>query len=190
MKSAFKYPGLVLGEMEAQIRGRTVEIIPVRDSHGRRVTQSENKIVGILKHLGCPPEGVSFSTERLAMKKSEAWVRFYSPYHRCHISYGAYNYAENMQALVHLLEVEAKMIASHEQTPEVFFERYREEGDEDLDRKEARETLGLPEDCKDWKLIDKTYKTLAKKAHPDMGGSEELFKRLNKAHKVLKKECE
>ncbi len=176
--------------MEARIRGKAIQITPVRDSHGRRVVQSENKIVTILKRLGCHPDGVSFSTERMAMKKTEAWVRFYSPFHKCHISYNAGNYAENMQAIAQLLTVEEVAIAAGEDTADTFFERYREEGDIDKDRKEARETLGVPEDCKDWKIIDKAYKTLAKAAHPDMGGSEEQFKKLNKAHKILKKECE
>ena len=56
-------------------------------------------------------------------------------------------------------------------------------------RKEARELLGVAENSTDLDEINKIYKKRAKDAHPDMpGGCVETFKKLNHAHKTLKKE--
>ncbi|MBI1968917.1 J domain-containing protein [Candidatus Woesearchaeota archaeon] len=56
-------------------------------------------------------------------------------------------------------------------------------------RKEAREILGIAPDVLDMNEIDKKYKELAKKYHPDMpGGDAEMFKKINNAHKILKRE--
>ena len=56
-------------------------------------------------------------------------------------------------------------------------------------RKEAREILGVEENVLDMAHIDKKYKTLAKKYHPDMpDGDLEMFKKINNAHKLLKRE--
>ncbi|MFQ5621160.1 MAG: J domain-containing protein [Candidatus Nanoarchaeia archaeon] len=175
--------------MDVHFRGKTVKIKPTTQSHSRRAQQFENKIRTVLKHLGCHPDDFEFSNVRLAMKKEEAWVKFWSEFDHCHISHGAQaNYADNMQVIAQLLTLEEQEIERGELTKDQFFEKYIEEDDVEEERKEARKTLGVPEDCKDWKVIDKAYKDLARTAHPDMGGSAEEFKKLNKAHKVLRRE--
>jgi len=175
--------------MEARIRGKGVDIVPTRNTHNRRALLYQNKIRTVLKHLGCHPEDIEFSTEKLAMRKTEAWVNFYSEFEKCHISYNKLeNYADNMQAIAKLLEQEEKEINESKDTKENFFERYEEQGDVIKERIEARETLGVAVDCMDWKVIDKAYKDLSRTAHPDMGGSVEEFKKINLAHKTLKKE--
>ena len=72
------------------------------------------------------------------------------------------------------------------------FVRKFEEGENiEKRRKKARELLGVDEDCLDLELINKNYKLLAKKCHPDMGGGDiKKFKELNHAHKLLKRELE
>ena len=45
--------------------------------------------------------------------------------------------------------------------------------------------LGLEKDCSDRSAIDKAYKALALRCHPDKGGDAEVFKRLQEAQRVL-----
>ena len=75
---------------------------------------------------------------------------------------------------------------------EITFEEFSQHFSEDHDiakkRIEAREILGVDEDCLDVELINKNYKNLARKHHPDMGGDMETFKKINNAHKTLKRE--
>lgn len=54
---------------------------------------------------------------------------------------------------------------------------------------EARKTLGVAPDAP-WSVIHKTYRRKARKAHPDSGGSEEEFKRIQMAYELLKAEHE
>lgn len=175
--------------MEVRIRGRGVDIVPTRNTHNRRALLYQNKIRTVLKHFGCHSDDFEFSDEKLAMRKSEAWVKFFSEYEECHISFnGCDNYADNMQAIAKLLELEEKEVNEGVDTLDNFFARYEVQGDVTEERVEARKTLGVPIDCMDWKVIDSKFKELSRKAHPDMGGSVEEFKKLNLAHKVLKKE--
>ena len=63
--------------------------------------------------------------------------------------------------------------------------------DDDLieKRKKARELLNLDENENDLDVIDKQFKIMARELHPDMeNGSTEKFKKLNEAHKILRKE--
>jgi len=151
----------------------------------------ENKIRTVLKHLGCHPDDIEFSDVRIAMKKEKAWVKFYSEFDHCFISHEAQtNYADNMQVLAQLLIDDEKEIEAGTLTKTAFFDRYIEAGDIEKERAEARKTLGVPEDCKDWDVIVKAYKDKARTAHPDMGGSPEDFKKINHAHKLLKRELE
>ena len=53
----------------------------------------------------------------------------------------------------------------------------------------SRELLGLPLDRRlSENEIHRAYKLLAKRAHPDAGGSEEAFLRISAAHDALMKE--
>ncbi len=63
--------------------------------------------------------------------------------------------------------------------------------DDDLSEKlmDARKVLGVGTDEKDFELISKKYKDLARKHHPDMPeGDHEMFQKINTAHKLIKKE--
>ena len=53
----------------------------------------------------------------------------------------------------------------------------------------CRELLGLPLGCRlSEREIHRAYKLLAKRAHPDAGGSEEAFLRITAAHDALMRE--
>ncbi|KAK4685242.1 hypothetical protein P7C73_g4911, partial [Tremellales sp. Uapishka_1] len=53
--------------------------------------------------------------------------------------------------------------------------------------KDYYKVLGVPRDA-DLRTIKKAFRTAAKKAHPDVGGSEEKMAQLNEAYEVLSKE--
>ena len=55
-----------------------------------------------------------------------------------------------------------------------------------LTRAECANLLGVPVDCKDEEIIKKAYRSAALKTHPDKGGSEEAFKRVNEAYTKMK----
>ena len=70
-----------------------------------------------------------------------------------------------------------------------FVREFSEDDDVTAQRVEARETLCVKPDEMDIEVINKNYKLLAKKYHPDMPeGDHECFQRINAAHKLLKKE--
>ena len=61
----------------------------------------------------------------------------------------------------------------------------------DNKRAQARKLLGVDENEGDFDLIARKYKALARKFHPDMeGGDNEMFQKINAAHKLIKKELE
>ena len=68
------------------------------------------------------------------------------------------------------------------------FHHFNEDQDIEKQRVEAREILGVEKDCLDLEVINAKYKNLAKNHHPDAGGDQEMFKKINRAHKMLKKE--
>lgn len=174
------------------IRGRTIEAVPIKDSFSRRTTQFNNKILFAFKSIGIQPNSVDIPEERAPMRKVAARVSWYALGSYCHYSYGRMNnYAENMYVVMKLLETELQSVMEGAKTPEKFIKEFAEDDDIQEKRKEARKTLGVEEDCMDFALIDAKYKKLAKDAHPDMpNGSTDEFKKLNNAHKLLKRELE
>ena len=90
-----------------------------------------------------------------------------------------------------VIDIEVANVLKGIKTIEEFVIEFREDDDVQNRRKEARELLGLESNEKDLEVINKKYKQMAKELHPDMeNGSTEKFKKLNEAHKTLKKELE
>ena len=87
-----------------------------------------------------------------------------------------------------VIEAEMQLLVSSEKRFDEFCREFMEEKNIDKIRAEAREILGVPTDCLDFELIHTNFKKLAKEHHPDMGGDLEMFKKINNAHKVLKRE--
>ncbi|MBI2144704.1 J domain-containing protein [Candidatus Woesearchaeota archaeon] len=176
----------------ATIRGRTIEAVAVRDSFSRRATQYKNKILQAFKNAGIPPDSVDIPEERAPMRKLPAQVSWYAQGSYCHYSYArSNNYTENLHVIMRLLEQELQAVSEGTKPAEEFIKEYAEDDDVTEKRKEARKTLGVDEDCMDFATIDSQYKKLAKDAHPDMpNGSTEEFKKINNAHKTLKRELE
>ena len=172
------------------IRGHTFDALPIRDSFSRRATQFKNKILLAFRNAGISPDDVDIPDERVPMRKAPAEVSWYADGSYCHYSYALRsNYAENLYAIMRVLELETQQVAEGAKTLEQFTKEFAEEHDIKERRIEARKTLGVEENETDYSVIDSKYKKLAKNMHPDMPtGSEAAFKQLNNAHKILKRE--
>ena len=90
-----------------------------------------------------------------------------------------------------LLEIEIDLVLSGKKTILEFSHEFQEDPKIENERKEAREFLGVEHDTHDLEIIDKKYKELAKEFHPDTpAGSTDKFKKLNHAHKILRRELQ
>lgn len=174
------------------VKGKEINITPVRDSYLRRATQYRNNIIAILKKLGLSEDFIDIKLENAAMKKLPAKASWYIEGHHLYYSYnGANNYAENLFVVYKVIENEVIALANDEKSVDDFIFDFSEEHDVEDERKKARELLGLSHDTRDLDEINRAYKNMAKDLHPDMpGGDTERFKELNKAHKILKRELQ
>jgi len=174
------------------VRKHTFAFKPVSDSHNRRATKFQNNIFASLKKIGLTPDDVNCEVERFAMKQAPASATWYFQGQRLYYSYsGQDRFVDNLFVVSKIIELEVEQLLSEEKTLEEFITGFSEDEDVEDQRIKARELLGVDKDSKDLSEINKNYKLLAKKHHPDMdGGDHETFQALNKAHKLLKRELE
>ncbi len=174
----------------AKVKGYSIEIIPVRDSFGRRAQQYENRIFSALKRLGVGENDVDIELERVPFKKAPASLSWYFGDRHLFYSYSAaVNFVENLYVVLNVVERAIDDMLNGKKTERDFIHMFSEDSDVLAQRKEARAILGVSEDCSDMALIDRQYRKLAKESHPDMQtGAAEDFKKINAAHKLLRKE--
>jgi len=177
---------------QIKVKGHEINAANVKNTHYRRAVQFQNQIFEILKKIGLIKDDIEIEVERFASKKAEASVSWYFDGHHLHLSHSKRNnYAENLNVVMKILELEVKQLLAGEKTPTEFIEAFMEKKDIKERRKKARETLGLDEYEKDLAVINAAYKKLARKHHPDMpSGDTAEFKKINDAHKILKRELE
>ncbi len=173
------------------VRGNLIKFTPMIGSLTRRTVQFENEIGASLKKLGVNPDQVDFAKVKLPMRRLPAHADWNQKFGYCYVSHSSQKrYIDNLHILVKLIEIEVAKVLSGEQSEEQFIGKFSEDIKILKKRKEARAVLGVSEDCIDMAEISKVFKQKAKSAHPDMGGDAEEFKKLNEAHKILKKELE
>ena len=171
------------------VRGHEFNELNLRDSYDRRALLFKNNIISILRKIGVGEDDVEVSLQRVARLKGDASVSWYFNDKHMHFSYRSYpKFIENLYVVHKVIELEVKSLLAEEITAEEFMQHFSEDQDLEKKRIEAREILGVDEDCLDLDLINKNYKNLAKKYHPDTGGDMEMFKKINNAHKLLKRE--
>ncbi len=172
------------------VKGHDIVLSPIRDSFGRRATQIENKIVAILKPLGVERHSIDIPMQVLAQRKMPASVSWYFEGRNLKYSYGLMpKFVENLAMVERVLHLEVARLLSKEILVDDFVREFTEDEDVVAQRAEARKTLCVKPDEMDIEVINKNYKLLAKKYHPDMpDGDHECFQRINMAHKLLKKE--
>lgn len=173
-----------------KIKGHDIHTIIVRDSSTRRAQQYKNLIISKLKKIGVPEDDVDLDLEKVPTRKAPASVAWYFADRYLFYSYNsASKYIENLYVVLKVIEAEVDSLLHEEESVEDFIHNFSENKDVIKQRKEAREILGVDEDCIDLDLINKQYKKLAREFHPDMpNGSEVMFKKINHAHKLLQKE--
>lgn len=172
------------------IKGQEFHQINIKSSHTRRSLQYKNKIIGYFKKFGLTSDDIEIPLERIAMKKSQASVAWYMWDEHLFFSYNrASNFAENLAMVAQVIEHFLYLLSELKITKEEFLILFIEDHDVMDQRKEARELLGVHEHSTDFEEMHKNYKKLSKEHHPDMPtGDMETFKKLNVAHKLLKKE--
>lgn len=172
------------------IKGREYSPIAVRDSYNRRAEQYTNTLITKFKKLGITEDDLDISQEKVAFRKSPAFVSFYVDGRHLYFSYDRCSkFVENLYVVMKVLERELEALDNDEITVDDFVSKFAEERDVAEARKHAREILGVDAAEKDMDAINKAYKELAKEHHPDkQGGDTEKFKQINNAHKLLKRE--
>ena len=173
-----------------KIKGHEIGSIVVKDASNRRAIQFKNNIIKVLKKIGVIEDDINIPLERIAIKKAKASATWYISDHRMHYSHNLQNkYVENLYVLFKVIETEANLVLSGQNTLRNFISEFKEDSDVYDKRKEAREFFDCDHDEHDFEIINKKYKVMAKELHPDMStGDTEKFKQLNIAHKILKRE--
>ena len=174
------------------IKGHEFNAIIAKDSYDRRALQYKNNIIKVLSKIGLTSDDVIIEIEPFAIRNVPASAKWYAEGYRMYYSYKSANrYVDNLYIVYKVIELEVEDLINKKKTFEEFLLDFTEKEDVEEMRKEARETLGVSKDVVDIKEIDKKYKELAKKYHPDMPeGNTELFKKINNAHKILKRELQ
>jgi len=174
----------------ARVKGNEIEIPVFRDSFDRRAVKVQNKIMATLKQLGVDRDNVDMKMERNARLKAPASVSWYFEGRNLTYSYSLCSkFIENLYVVDRVLEIEIDRLFDKEISLEQFQNEFSEDDNSGEQRIEARKLLGVDESEDDFELISKKYKDLARKHHPDMsGGDNEMFQKINAAHKLIKKE--
>ena len=171
------------------IKGHDIHPLIFKDSFQRQAVQFQNKIIEVLRKLDLTADDVEIELEPVSIKRAPASASWFFNGHYLHYSYHNGKYVDNLYVVYKVIEYEVNALISGKKTREEFIHEFSEDQDVKKQRQEARKTLGIPADCLDITVIDKAYKDMAKKLHPDVdGGDVEKFKTVNRAHKILKRE--
>ena len=172
-----------------KIKGFEFKEPSIKDSYDRRAVLFRNNILESLQKIGLSEDDADIPLEKMARIKAAASATWYFDGYHLYFSYGlAAKFVENLYVVSKIIELEVKALLSGEKTVDEFIQDFSEDQNVESQRKDARKTLGVEEDCNEVEAIDKNYKQLAKKHHPDLGGDAEMFKKINNAHKILKRE--
>lgn len=172
------------------IKGNEFEAITIRDSFNRRAIQFQNNIIASLRKIGLTIDDIDIQLEPNGIKRAPAFVSWYFDKYHLYYSYSLMpRYVENLYVVSKVIDLAVTALIEEKMSVEEFVSEFAEEIDVAKKRKQARTVLGLEENTTDLKVIDKAYKDLAKKHHPDTeNGNTEKFKEINNAHKVIKRE--
>lgn len=173
------------------VKGHEIEAVTAKDSFDRRAVQYKNNIINNLRKLGLNENQVIVELATVAFKKAPATAKWYLDGHQCHYDYKLANkFVDNLFIVNKIIEIEVNAVLSGKKHTQDFINEFREEDDVAEQRIEARKTLGLEHDNLDLESINRAYKEKAKEHHPDVGGNIDEFKKINHAHKVLKRELQ
>ncbi len=174
------------------VKGHEIAVKVTKSAYSRTAVLFANNIASELKKLGVNRDDVKIETNILGFKNHPGIVEFWADGHYLRFSYSmAKRFIDNLYVVMKLIELEVDEVLNGKKEFVEFLYTFSSDSDRKEIRKdlqEAKKTLGLGEDECDLNVIDKTYKELARSLHPDMGGNLEEFQKINKAHKLIKKE--
>lgn len=173
-----------------KIKGHSISFAPAKDSFNRRALASKNRLITSLGKLGVTRDDVDLDLNGYCGREDKALITWYFRGHRMQYKYDSQKkFIDNLSIATQVIEKEVEFVLEEKKPLEEFIAEFVEDEDVHDERKEAREFFGLDHDHKDIHEINKRYKEMAKALHPDMpGGDSEKFKKLNHAHKILKRE--
>ncbi len=178
--------------MTETIKVKGHEIKPFNRKLGsfRRAQIIANGITKILRKMGVHEDDIEIPLQKLVIRKVEASVEWWYEEYYLYFSYKlAGSFIENLHVIAKAIELQAAAVEAGDMTMDEFNRSFAEDNNIKEQRKNARKTLNLAEDCLDVEIINKQYKLLAMKHHPDRPeGDHEMFKKINNAHKILKRE--
>lgn len=172
------------------IKGYDFKQITLRDSYNRRALQYKNRFIQYLHKFGLSEDDVEIPIDGNSMRNAPASITLYMLDEHLFFSYNRCSkFAENVAMVVQVVEHFLHCLLEGDISQEEFIALFEEDTDIVEKRKKAREVLGVDEDSTDFEEMHENFKKLSKKYHPDMpDGNTELFKKINVAHKILKKE--
>ncbi|MBU3923672.1 MAG: J domain-containing protein [Nanoarchaeota archaeon] len=172
-----------------KIKGNEIEEPSISDSFDRRAVKIANGIMATLKLLGIERDNVEIPMERNARLKAPASVEWYFEGRNLKYTYNLMpKFIENLYIVDKVLGLEVGKLLDEEISLEEFQREFSEDDDLGEQLVSAREVLGVGVEEKDFGVISKRYKDLAREYHPDVGGKHEEFLKINAAHKLIRKE--
>lgn len=173
-----------------KVRGYEINDPTIKDSFSRRAVKMKNDIIEALGILGVETHQIEVELEPIAVRNAPAAATWYFAGHKCYYSYTSLpRFVDNLFVVQAIIELEVVRLMGKDISEDEFCRSFSEDDGVEKQREEARILLGVDANEKDFEVITKKYKALAKESHPDMpNGDPELFKRINLAHKLLKRE--
>jgi len=174
---------------KVRVKGHEIEAKVTKSAYDRKAIQFVNNTVEALNKLGIHRDDIEIPTNIMGNKNIPAQATWYFDGYNMHFSYSqTRRFIDNLYIIMKVIELEVKEVLEERKSEDDFIRTFSEEDDFKEARTKARETLGLNPSEEDIEIINKAYKFLAKKHHPDLGGDIEKFQEVNRAHKILKRE--
>jgi hypothetical protein len=174
------------------VKGHEIELKITKTGYDRKAVLFVNNIVDELKKLGITRDDIEIKTNILGNKNVPATLEFWADGHYLRFSYSmAKRFIDNLYIIQELIKLEVNEVLLGNMDINEFYHRFTsEETGKEMNNKlkDAKKVLGLDSSETNVDIINKAYKNLARNHHPDLGGDLEEFKRINKAHKLIKKE--
>ncbi|MEK6959392.1 MAG: molecular chaperone DnaJ [archaeon] len=172
------------------IKGHKIILIPAKDSFNRRAVQHKNKLIFALEKIGVKSDDIELELGGHSGREAKATATWFYKGHRMQYECTTQKkFVDNLYIVSKVIEGEVENVLSEKKPLEEFIEEFAEDEDVNDERKEAREFFGLAPNHKNIDEVNLRYKEMAKTLHPDMPtGDIDKFKKLNHAHKILKRE--
>ncbi|NCC70875.1 J domain-containing protein [bacterium] len=175
-----------------KVKGHEIEVKITKSAYDRKAVLYANNIIEELKKLNIPRDDIVIKTNILGNKNFPAEIEFWADRHYLRFSYSmTKRFIDNLYVIMELIKLEVNEVLSGKKDFIEFIQTFTVESDRKEignDLKKAKNTLGLEENETDVDKINQRYKKLAREHHPDLGGNLEEFQKINKAHKLIKKE--